>query len=227
MFRPGALWRFPALGIAALGLWLTTCASPPPPEKTPLELALEAAANRQGAAKPSVSPGAPGAPAAAAPGQQGEAVSSEAVDSLAQILIEAEKEQHPLAFYFLPKAEQGSYVDWAAAIKYGVIRPVDSLDPNKKTMPAIDFNVVFKVKGDLPDVVYPHYPHTVWLDCRNCHPKIFVMRAGVNQVTMNGIMRGEFCGRCHGKVAFPLFDCNRCHSRPKPGKDLIIPKAKK
>ena len=217
-FRPGASRRFTIVMLISLSLWLSTCASPPPPEKTPLELALEAAANRQGAAKPSAPAPAPA---------QGEAVSSEAVDSLAQILIEAEKEQHPLAFYFLPKAEQGSYVDWAAAIKYGVIRPVDSLDPNRKTMPPIDFNVVFKVKGDLPDVVYPHYPHTVWLDCRNCHPKIFVMRAGVNQVTMNGIMRGEFCGRCHGKVAFPLFDCNRCHSRPKPGKDLIIPKAKK
>ncbi len=212
---------------ARLGGWiivmlfggLTACAPPPPPQRTPLEVALEAASTRQSQAK---TPGAP----STAPGQ-GEAVSGEAVDSLAQILIEAEKEQHPLAFYFLPKSEQGSYVDWAAALKYGVIRPVDSLDPNRKTMPPIDFNVVFKVKGDLPDVIYPHFPHTVWLDCRNCHPKIFVMRAGANQVTMNGIMRGEFCGRCHGKVAFPLYDCNRCHSRPKPGKNLIIPKAKK
>jgi c(7)-type cytochrome triheme protein len=220
-------WLIVILFVIVVMGGLTTCAAPPPLlEKTPLEQALEAATNRQGQAKaPGAAGGQSGAPSAA-PGQS-EAVSEEAVDSLAQILIEAEKEQHPLAFYFLPKAEQGTYVDWAAALKYGVIRPVDSLDPAKKTMPPIDFNVVFKVKGDLPDVVYPHYPHTVWLDCRNCHPKIFVMRAGANQVTMNGIMRGEFCGRCHGKVAFPLYDCNRCHSRPKPGKDLIIPKAKK
>ena len=208
---------FRALALTVLSGWLLTCAQVPVPEKTPLEAALEAAANRQTPAKE----GAPALPG------EGEAVSEEAVDSLAHILIEAEKEQHPLAFYFLPKAEQGSYVDWAAALKFGVIRPVDSLDPAKKTMPPIDFNVVFKVKGDLPDVIYPHFPHTVWLDCKNCHPGIFVMRAGANQVTMNGIMRGEFCGRCHGKVAFPLYDCNRCHSRPKPGKDLIIPKAKK
>jgi c(7)-type cytochrome triheme protein len=225
MFRFSALWRLVSVGIAGLGLWLTTCAQPLLPEKTPLELALETAVSRQGPAKPTGQAGGPGPPAAGA--GQSEGVSEEAVDSLAQILIEAEKEQHPLAFYFLPKSEQGSYVDWVAALKYGIIRPVDALDPNKKTMPPIDFNVVFKVKGDLPDVVYPHYPHTVWLDCKNCHPSIFVMRAGVNQVTMNGIMRGEFCGRCHGKVAFPLYDCNRCHSRPKPGKDLIIPKAKK
>lgn len=211
-----------ALAIIGLSGGLLTCAQTPVPEKTPLELALEAAANRQVKADGGAAPGS----ASALPGE-GEAVSEEAVDSLAQILIEAEKEQHPLAFYFLPKAEQGSYVDWSAALKFGVIRPVDSLEAEKKTMPPIDFNVIFKVKGDLPDVVYPHFPHTVWLDCKNCHPSIFVMRAGVNQVTMSGIMRGEFCGRCHGKVAFPLFDCNRCHSRPKPGKDLLIPKAKK
>ena len=218
---------FCILIVTGLSAALLTCAAPPlAPEKTPLELALEAAVNRQPKAGGAVAPGAAGE-LSTGPAGGGEAVSEEAVDSLAQILIEAEKEQHPLAFYFLPKSEQGSYVDWAAALKFGVIRPVDSLDPNKKTMPPIDFNVVFKVKGDLPDVVYPHFPHTVWLDCKNCHPSIFVMRAGANQVTMNGIMRGEFCGRCHGKVAFPLFDCNRCHSRPKPGKDLIIPKAKK
>jgi len=153
-------------------------------------------------------------------------VSEATANSLAQILVEAEKEQHPLALYFLPKAEQGHYVDWTAALKYGVINPVDSLDPNKKTVPPIDFNVIFKVRGELPEVVFPHLAHTVWLDCTNCHPKIFVMRAGVNHVTMDAIRQGEFCGQCHGKVAFPLYDCNRCHSRPLPGKSFIIPKAK-
>lgn len=93
-------------------------------------------------------------------------------------------------------------------------------------MPPIDFYVIFKVKGDLPDVVYPQNPQTLWLDRKNCHLKIFVIRAGVNRMTMNGIMRGDLCGRCHGKVAFPLYD-PPCHSRPKAGKDLIIPKAKK
>ena len=218
MRRLAAAW-LRAASLTAVSLTLLTCATePPPPEKTPLELALEEATQRRLAV-----PASPEAPAVAGNEQ---AVGSGA-DTLAQILLEAEKEQHPLAYYFLPKAEQGSYIDWVAALKYGIIRPVDALDPNKKTMSPIDFNVVFKVKGDLPDVVYPHYPHTVWLDCKNCHPKIFVMRAGANQVTMNGIMQGQFCGRCHGKVAFPLYDCNRCHSRPKPGKDLIIPKAKK
>ena len=126
-----------------------------------------------------------------------------------------EEEEHPLAFDYLPKAKMG-YVDWVAAIKEGVIKPKDSLDPNAVTMQPLNFDVIFKVNvSGLPDVVYPHYPHTIWLDCRNCHPGIFLMRAGANPVTMGKILKGEYCGRCHGVVAFPISDCFRCHSRPK------------
>lgn len=123
------------------------------------------------------------------------------------------EDAHPLAFDYLPKAKQG-YVDWVQALRQGVIHPKDSLT-NEPTMPALDFNIVFKAKGDIPDVVYPHLPHTEWLDCRNCHPSIFKMQAGSNPVTMEKIIQGEFCGRCHGKVSFPLSDCTRCHSKPK------------
>ena len=174
---------------------------------------------------PSAPPG--GTPPSPAPLQQAakDEIPEEVIDALAEILLESEgEESHPLPFYFLPQNERGD-VDWVAAIDLGVITPVDDLDPQKKSLPTMDFDVVFKVKGDLPDVVYPHYPHTLWMDCKNCHPGIFVMRAGVNKVTMDAIAKGEFCGRCHGKVAFPLYDCNRCHSRPKPGKSFIIPKA--
>jgi len=38
---------------------------------------------------------------------------------------------------------------------------------------------------------------------------------GQNNMTMSAIVEGKFCGRCHGKVAFPLADCNRCHTQPK------------
>lgn len=224
MFRSVALGCFAAAIIVGPGLWLFACAPQPikPPE-TPLERALEAAARGQQGHQ-DASGSAPEGPALSEQGNK-EGVSETTASSLTQILVEAEKEQHPLAFYFLPKAEQGQYVDWVAALKYGVINPVDSLDPHKKTIPPIDFNVIFKVRGELPSVVFPHLAHTVWLDCTNCHPKIFVMQAGVNHVTMDAIRQGEFCGRCHGKVAFPLYDCNRCHSRPLPGKSFIIPKA--
>ncbi len=125
-----------------------------------------------------------------------------------------------LPLNFLPQTPAGD-VDWVSAIRDGLIRPIDSLQSGQVPIPALDFNVVFPVRGDLPDVVYPHLGHTLWLDCRNCHPGIFVMQAGANRVTMDAIFKGQFCGQCHGKVAFPLSDCNRCHTRPKAGKGLI------
>ena len=38
------------------------------------------------------------------------------------------------------------------------------------------------------------------------------MQAGVNPVNMFAVLQGEYCGRCHGAVAFPLTECLRCHS---------------
>ncbi len=130
------------------------------------------------------------------------------------IPIPPEEGDQPIAFEFMPKAPLG-YVDWVKALQDGTITPFASITEGEVEMKSIDFDVVFEVKGDLPDVVYPHLPHTQWLDCRNCHPSIFKMQAGSNNVTMQKIVEGEFCGRCHGKVAFPLYDCARCHSKPK------------
>ena len=189
-------------------------------KKSPLEMVLEAArpvpAQVAGYGTPSTE---------AVPGEVSlDEIPEEVIEALAEILLESEDEaSHPLPFYFLPQNEDGE-VDWVAAIELGVISPMNHLDPTRETLPPMDFDVVFKVRGALPDVVYPHYPHTLWMDCKNCHPSIFVMQAGVNKVTMGAITQGQFCGRCHGKVAFPLYRCNRCHSKPKPGKSLIIPR---
>jgi c(7)-type cytochrome triheme protein len=79
----------------------------------------------------------------------------------------------------------------------------------------LDLNIVREVKGSMPDVVYPHKQHTQWLDCSNCHPAIFIPQKGANQISMASILLGEKCGVCHGKVAFPVSECRRCHSRPK------------
>ena len=117
----------------------------------------------------------------------------------------------------LPKDRYG-LVDWAKAIKTGKIKPLDSLDPNEKPTPAFNFNVVIFTKSQFqPDVIFPHYIHTLWLTCTNCHPSIFAMNAKENNkvMTMPRIAAGEFCGRCHNRVAFPLSDCERCHVKPK------------
>jgi len=120
-----------------------------------------------------------------------------------------------LAGAVLPKDRYG-LVDWAKAVKDKVISPRPSLDPKEEEMPAMDMNVVIEAKSDfVNDVVYPHYMHTWWLKCEVCHPAIFVPAKGQNNMTMSAIVEGKFCGRCHGKVAFPLADCNRCHTQPK------------
>ncbi len=206
--------------LASSTLWMAAGCQPP---KTKAQIQLEQILEAGGSLSPALPPGellpgqSPGTPASA------EEIPDEVIEALAEVLLESEDESaHPLAFYFLPQTEYGG-VDWVSAIELGVIRPIDDLNPEKKTMPPMDFNVIFKVKGDMPDVVYPHYPHTLWMDCKNCHPDIFVMQAGVNDVSMDAITRGEYCGRCHGKVAFPLTECDRCHSRPKPGRLPITP----
>jgi c(7)-type cytochrome triheme protein len=66
----------------------------------------------------------------------------------------------------------------------------------------------------MPAVKFPHRQHTLWLDCSNCHPYPFIDKAGANKLSMQAILNGEQCGLCHGAVAFPLTECNRCHSVP-------------
>ncbi len=39
---------------------------------------------------------------------------------------------------------------------------------------------------------------------------------------MKKIAAGEYCGRCHNRVAFPLFDCLRCHVIPKEGTEEAL-----
>lgn len=125
---------------------------------------------------------------------------------------------HPaaLAATIVPKDKYG-LVDWAKAVKDKIISPKYSIDPKAEPEEEpLDMDVNIVVKSDfVNDVVYPHSIHTYWLRCEACHEKIFKMAAGQNNMSMAGITTGQWCGRCHGKVAFPLSDCNRCHTKPK------------
>ena len=130
------------------------------------------------------------------------------------------KEGEPLAFAFLPRDQTGD-IDWVVALDEGIINPKESIIeeepvPLTEITPILDFKIRFRIDAELPDVIFPHKPHQQLLDCRNCHPAIFLMQAGTNPITMKKIEEGQFCGRCHGKVAFPLTNCDRCHSGPKP-----------
>ena len=120
------------------------------------------------------------------------------------------------AFAPLEKSKSGNRVDWVKSLENGAIEPrYDRYDPDKKPV-VLDLNIVREVKGSMPDVVYPHKQHTEWLDCSNCHPKIFIPKKGANNISMASILLGEKCGVCHGKVAFPVSECRKCHSKNKP-----------
>jgi len=119
------------------------------------------------------------------------------------------------AFEALPDSNSGNYVQWNEAMDQGLIEPRNSITPVSTPPIVLDLNIIREVKGSMPDVVYPHKQHTQWLDCSNCHPAIFIPQKGANQISMASILLGEKCGVCHGKVAFPVSECRRCHSRPK------------
>lgn len=115
----------------------------------------------------------------------------------------------------LPKGgPDGNQVDWMAALREGVIQPRTNIFPETKIQ-VIDLDIVFSDTAGQPMVVFPHRQHTEWLDCKNCHPAIFVAKKGANDFGMFDVLQGEYCGRCHGAVSFPLTECKRCHSRDR------------
>ena len=68
-------------------------------------------------------------------------------------------------------------------------------------------------KRGMPPVIFPHWIHRAEFKCKVCHPKIFEMRSGSNEIDMKKIVDGEFCGKCHnGTISWKPVNCGRCHS---------------
>jgi c(7)-type cytochrome triheme protein len=103
-------------------------------------------------------------------------------------------------------------VDWVRALQIGLIEPRTRIDEAGPPMAELDFTIVMAETREMPYVRFPHKAHTQWLDCSNCHPAIFIPQAGANPITMGAILQGEYCGRCHGRVAFSIYECERCHN---------------
>jgi c(7)-type cytochrome triheme protein len=113
----------------------------------------------------------------------------------------------------LPKDAMGN-LDWDAAVRDGLLDPLPAIDPGASGMPPLPLDVPLGRHMPGLEVVFSHKTHTYWLSCDGCHPSIFEMRAGANPMTMEKIFRGEYCGRCHGTVAFAAdTGCSRCHKR--------------
>ena len=129
--------------------------------------------------------------------------------------LETAYEGKPPAFEVLPKDHAG-FPNWNKAVTDGIIRPKGSLTGEVDEHESFFENMmVFRTKiPQIPDVIFPHGMHTYWVGCDSCHPKPFKEKRGANNFTMGSIIEGKFCGKCHGKVAFPpqsFKNCSRCH----------------
>lgn len=113
----------------------------------------------------------------------------------------------------LPKNDEDG-VDWMRALNEGIITPRPGLAENAAEEEPTDMDVELVPEG-MPEykVVFPHKSHTQWLVCDNCHAGMFEMAQGADEITMDKINAGEYCGVCHGKVALPnLESCPACHT---------------
>lgn len=106
-------------------------------------------------------------------------------------------------------------------------------DANRNLPPAVRGDIFFRRKAsaqpanpeleDAPPGVFAHWLHRMRVRCAVCHPDTFQMKAGANDMTMDAIRDGQFCGKCHPSYPDPkalvawtiTFDsCARCHPTP-------------
>jgi len=116
-----------------------------------------------------------------------------------------------------PQERLGNGVDWEKAEDQGKIAPVDFIEgvsiQRDELVTQKDFALGAKVDG-MPNIIFSHQKHTVWNGCELCHPEIFIgIKKGITTYSMVEIYDHKFCGACHVNVAFPLFDCQRCHTQ--------------
>jgi len=111
----------------------------------------------------------------------------------------------------------GNQVRWVQALQSGQINPRAKLHPDT-TVEIRETEIYLNLQGGAsPIVKFPHKPHTQWLACANCHDGLFRKEVGSTRIGMRAILEGNQCGVCHGAVAFPLTECDRCHSVSRVG----------
>lgn len=78
-------------------------------------------------------------------------------------------------------------------------------------------------KEGVAPVIFPHWFHRIRFQCSVCHVELGIeMRAGANDMSMQRITNGEYCGACHnGEMAWSVDNCDLCHSG-KAGLDTGI-----
>jgi c(7)-type cytochrome triheme protein len=66
--------------------------------------------------------------------------------------------------------------------------------------------------GGMQAVVFSHELHASMFGCKECHDRLFKMKASPGKMTMAEMYQGKLCGACHnGQMAFASTDCQKCH----------------
>lgn len=112
----------------------------------------------------------------------------------------------------------GQAIDWEKAEEEGTITPIDFLEGLSVQRGALKAQDDFSIESQATwasDVIFSHKKHAIWNGCAVCHPDIYAStKAGTVKYSMFQIFEGQSCGVCHGKVAFSLFLCEKCHKKP-------------
>ena len=116
-----------------------------------------------------------------------------------------------------PPERFGNGIDWLKSEDRHLLHLEDHLEGTSirrsKIQEPKEFDLSAK-QPNMPDVIFSHQKHTVWNGCELCHPEIFGIKKDSVPYSMEEIFGGEYCGVCHGTVAFPNIDCQRCHTKP-------------
>ena len=115
-----------------------------------------------------------------------------------------------------PPERFGNGIDWLTTEEQNLVTLQDHLEGvsirRSKIQEPKEFDLNPK-EANMPDIIFSHKKHTVWNGCELCHPEIFGVKKNSVPYSMQEIFAGQYCGACHGTVAFPNIDCQRCHTK--------------
>ncbi|MBI5586795.1 MAG: hypothetical protein HY889_00335 [Deltaproteobacteria bacterium] len=104
------------------------------------------------------------------------------------------------------------FIDWSAMKDNGVYTPLKAIEKGYREE-LRDNTIYYEPKMTfIKGVLFSHKTHSTRAECASCHQDLFKDTLGGNPATMMDMSTGASCGACHGKTAFKLADCNRCHT---------------
>ena len=141
--------------------------------------------------------------------------------SAAEVVVVKEEHGRDWLAQLLPKLpkDKSGKPDMVRALNEKLISPKPGIDPKAKDQAPFSLDVDLVPKGQpAMKIVFSHKYHTQWLGCPSCHPALFKMKKGADDIKMAQLYSGKSCGICHGKVAFAVTTCGRCHKAMGGGK---------